>query len=59
MPIGLLTFYRTGNLDELAQQQQLFGNRGLTRIRVRDDRESSTLPYLVNEFTICHNNVSG
>src|SRR3546814_15632260 len=38
---GLARLDRTGHLDRAAEQQQLLGERGLARVRVRNDREGA------------------
>ena len=39
MTNGFLGLDRAGHLDRAAEQQQLFGQRGLACVGVRDDRE--------------------
>jgi len=39
MPGRALGFDRARHLDGATEQQQLFGQRGFTRIRMRNDRE--------------------
>jgi hypothetical protein len=42
VPIGLAAANRAGQLDGPRVQQELFGQRGLDCIRVRNDRERAT-----------------
>ncbi len=41
MPRRLAPLHRPGHLDRAAEQQQLFGQRGLARVRVTDDGEGA------------------
>jgi len=43
MAIALTTLYRARHLNQIAEQQELFGDRGLARIRMRDDGKGATL----------------
>jgi hypothetical protein len=40
---------RAGELDRAAEQEQLLGQRGLARVRVRDDREGAPPAHLLGE----------
>ncbi len=46
---------RARHLDRAAEQQQLLGERGLARIRVRDDRESAAAPNFANDSGLADN----
>src|SRR5690606_3272078 len=39
--IGFLALHGTGDLDQIAEQKQLFGDGGFTGIGVRDDRKGT------------------
>jgi hypothetical protein len=56
MTRALARFYGARHLDRSAKQQQFFGQRGLARVGVRDDRESSAPRSIANE--ICRKAVS-
>ena len=43
MAITLAALYRSRHLNQVAQQQQLFGNGSLTRIRVGDNGKGSAI----------------
>ena len=43
MAIALAAFNCARHLNQIAEQQELFGDRGLARIRVRDNGKGTAL----------------
>lgn len=54
MAVTLSALYGTGDLNGITKQQHLFRHGGLTRIRVRDDGEGSTLIHFIDKIGIGH-----
>ena len=50
MARGLARLDRAGDLDRARKQQQLFGERGLARVRVGNDGEGAAAPHFGAEF---------
>jgi hypothetical protein len=48
-----LGLHLAGELDRAAEQQQLFGQRRLAGVRVRDDREGAALGDLIGGGHVC------
>jgi hypothetical protein len=54
MAVRLATLDRARHLDELAKQQQLFGDGGFTGIRVRNNRQYPATLYVLAEGICAH-----
>jgi len=54
MAVTFLTFYRTRCLDQITQQQEFFGNRGLTGIGVTNNSEGAALGHFVLNGSLRH-----
>ena len=52
MTITLAALHRARYLNQIAEQQKLFGNRGLARIRVRDYSKSASSLDFIEKITI-------
>lgn len=55
MLAGATAFYGTGGLNRLSEQQHLFGDGGLTGIRVRNNGKSAAFGHLLQIRRQSHN----
>src|SRR5258705_8059169 len=53
---GLAALHGARHLNGAAEQQELLGQGGLTRVGVRDDSEAASSPYFPSSY-VCQNSV--